>query len=46
MLVVGDREVETQQVNLRLRDGSKPGAKSVLDLIALIEKAVSDKSVL
>ena len=46
MLVVGDREVEDQQVNLRLRDGSKPGAKSVPDLVALIDKAVSDKGVL
>jgi threonyl-tRNA synthetase len=46
MLVVGDREVEDQQVNLRLRDNSKPGATSVPDLIALIEKAVSSKSVL
>ena len=46
MLVIGDREVEDEQVNLRLRDGSKPGAMSVPDLIAMIEEAVAERRVL
>jgi threonyl-tRNA synthetase len=46
MLVIGDREVEDEQVNLRLRDGSKPGAMSVPDLIATIEEAVAERRVL
>jgi threonyl-tRNA synthetase len=46
MLVIGDREVESGQVNLRLRDESKPGAMPVPDLIAMIEQAVAEKRVL
>jgi threonyl-tRNA synthetase len=46
MLVVGDREVEAGQVNLRLRDGSKPGAVSVDDLIAVVQSAVDERRVL
>ena len=32
MLVIGDREVENEQVALRLRSGDKPDAMSVSDL--------------
>lgn len=33
MLVIGDREVENEQVALRLRSGDNPGAMSVSDFI-------------
>jgi threonyl-tRNA synthetase len=46
MLVIGDREMEASQVNLRLRDGQKPGAMSVDDFIALALKAVAEKLLL
>jgi threonyl-tRNA synthetase len=43
MLVIGDQEVEAEQVNLRMRDGQKPGAMSVDDFITLVQKAVDEK---
>lgn len=43
MLVIGDREVEGGQVNLRLRDESVVGAMSVEDFIALAQEAVAEK---
>lgn len=46
MLVIGDREMEASQVNPRLRDGQKPGAMSVPDLIDLIDQAVAERRVL
>jgi threonyl-tRNA synthetase len=46
MLVIGDRELEASQVNLRLRDGQKPGAMSVDDFIALALEAVAEKRLL
>jgi len=46
MLVVGDQEIEAQQVNLRLRDGSKPGAMSVDEVVAMVQEAVEKKVVL
>jgi threonyl-tRNA synthetase len=46
ILVVGDQEIEAGQVNLRLRDGSKPGAMGVDDLVALIQEAVVERRVL
>jgi threonyl-tRNA synthetase len=46
MLVIGDREQEAKQVNLRLRDGEVPGAMSVEDFIALAQGAVADKRLL
>jgi threonyl-tRNA synthetase len=46
MLVVGDQEIDAGQVNLRLRDGSKPGAMSIGDLIALVQEAVAERRVL
>ena len=33
-------------VNLRLRDGEKPGAMDVSDLITLVERAVAERRVL
>ncbi|MFQ6100994.1 MAG: threonine--tRNA ligase [Anaerolineae bacterium] len=46
MLVIGDREMEAGQVNLRMRDGNVPGAMSVDDFIALAQEAVAEKRLL
>ena len=46
MLVIGDREMEAGQVNLRLRDGQVPGAMPVDDFIALAQRTVAEKRVL
>jgi len=46
MLVIGDREQEAQEVNLRLRDGSQPGSLGVADLIVQIQDAVREHRVL
>ena len=46
MLVIGDREQEAEQVNLRQRDGSVPGAMSVDEFIGLAQDAVAEKRVL
>jgi threonyl-tRNA synthetase len=46
MLVIGDREIEAEQVNLRQRDGKKPGAMSLDDFIALASSAVAEKRVI
>jgi threonyl-tRNA synthetase len=46
MLVIGNREMEAGQVNLRLRDGDVPGAMSVDDFVALAQGAVAEKRVL
>jgi threonyl-tRNA synthetase len=46
MLVMGNREVEAGQVNLRMRDESVPGAMSVDEFIALAQEAVAEKRVL
>jgi threonyl-tRNA synthetase len=46
MLVMGNREVEAGQVNLRMRDESVPGAMSVGEFIALAQEAVAGKRVL
>jgi len=43
MLVIGDREMNAGQVNLRLRDGKVPGAMSVDDFIALAQETVAEK---
>ena len=46
MLVIGDREMEAGQVNLRLRDGQVPGAMPVDDFVALAREAVAGKRLL
>ena len=46
MLVIGDREMEAGQVNLRLRDGQVPGAMPVDDFVALAREAVAEKRLL
>jgi len=46
MLVIGDREMEAGQVNLRRRDGKVPGAMSVDDFVALAQDAVAEKRLL
>jgi threonyl-tRNA synthetase len=46
MLVIGDREMDAGQVNLRMRDGQTPGAMSVGDFVALAQKSVEEKRLL
>jgi threonyl-tRNA synthetase len=46
MLVIGDRELEADQVNLRQRDGQQPGAMNVDDFVALVQRAVAERRVL
>ena len=46
MLVIGDREVEAGQVNLRMRDGKVPGAMSVDDFVVLAQGAVVERRLL
>ena len=46
MLIVGDREVESGGVNLRLRDGNVPGAISPGDFAALVKEAEEDRRLL
>jgi threonyl-tRNA synthetase len=46
MLVVGNREMEAEQVNLRLRDGNVPGAMAVDDFVALAQEAVEERRLL
>ncbi len=46
MLVIGDREMEAGQVNLRMRDGNVPGAMSVSEFLALAQEAVAEKRLL
>ena len=43
MLIIGDREIETEQVNLRLRNEEVRGAMSVDDFIALATEAVDTR---
>ena len=46
MLVVGDREVEAGQVNLRLRDGDVPGAMPIADFASYVMRAVEERRLL
>jgi threonyl-tRNA synthetase len=46
MLIIGDREMEAGQVNLRMRDGQVPGAMPVDKFIALVQEAVAQKRLL
>jgi threonyl-tRNA synthetase len=46
MLVVGDREMEAGQVNLRRRDEEQVGAMPVDEFIALAQAAVTEKRLL
>jgi len=43
MLIIGDREVEKQEVSVRLRSEEDLGSVPVSDFIALVQKAVADK---
>jgi threonyl-tRNA synthetase len=43
MLVIGDREVESNTVAVRLRNGQDLGAQAVPDFIALAKAAVAEK---
>jgi len=46
MLVIGDREVEAETVNLRTRDGDVPGAMPVEDFVELAREAIEEKRLL
>ncbi len=46
MLIIGDREIEDDQVNLRMRDGSVPGAMSIDEFLTLAQEAVAKKRLL
>ena len=46
MLIIGNREMEAGQVNLRMRDGNVPGAMSVDAFLALAQDAVAEKRLL
>ncbi|MBL7063913.1 MAG: threonine--tRNA ligase [Anaerolineae bacterium] len=46
MLIIGNREMEAGQVNLRMRDGNVPGAMSVDAFLALAQDAVAGKRLL
>jgi len=43
MLVIGDKEQESGQVALRLRNGENPGAMPVADFIALAQEEIVAK---
>jgi threonyl-tRNA synthetase len=43
LLVVGDREVENEQVALRLRSGENPGAMSVPEFIDRFQQDILDR---
>ncbi|WP_201545282.1 threonine--tRNA ligase [Psychrobacter sp. H7-1] len=43
MLVLGDKEVESGQVNVRTREGENLGVMSMADFIELVQKAVAQK---
>ncbi|MBN2002772.1 MAG: threonine--tRNA ligase [Anaerolineae bacterium] len=44
MLVIGDKEVESGAVAVRLRSGKDLGAMPVADFVAYLEKAVAEKA--
>ncbi len=46
MLIVGGREMEAGQVNLRMRDGNVPGAMPVDDFLALAQETVAERRLL
>ena len=46
MLVIGDREMEASQVNLRLRDGRVLGGMSVDDFMSLAQEAIAERRLL
>jgi len=46
MLIIGDREIEAAQVNLRMRDGNVPGAMSIDEFLTLAQEAVAEKRLL
>ena len=43
MLVLGDKEVESGQVNVRTREGKNLGVMSVNDFVELVQQAVAQK---
>ncbi|MBP6496054.1 MAG: threonine--tRNA ligase [Psychrobacter sp.] len=43
MLVLGDKEVESGSVNVRIREGENLGVMSVAEFITLVETAVAEK---
>lgn len=43
MLVIGDKEIENQEVSLRLRNGENPGAMPVADFLARAREDIAKK---
>ena len=43
MLVVGDKEMESDQVALRLRNGENPGPMGIEEFILLAQEEISKK---
>ena len=46
MLVMGDREVESGQVAIRLRSGENLEAQSMEDAVAMIEDRITSRAVI
>ena len=44
MLVVGDKEAESNSVAVRLRDGQNLGPKTFTEVLALIQEAIDAKT--
>jgi threonyl-tRNA synthetase len=43
MLVIGDREVENEQVAVRLRSGENLGGLPIADFVELAQAAIQEK---
>jgi threonyl-tRNA synthetase len=44
MLVIGDQEMESEQVALRLRSGENPGPMSLNNFLSIAKKDIADKA--
>ena len=43
MLVVGDKEIDSDSVSVRLRDGQDIGPKPVSEVMGLIQEAINSR---
>jgi threonyl-tRNA synthetase len=44
MLIIGDKEMESGQVSLRLRSEENPGAMPLEDFLTLAQKDIAEKA--
>ena len=44
MLIIGDQEMESEQVSLRLRSGENPGPMPLEDFLAKVKQDIADKA--